>query len=427
MEHTQSGLAPVQCIPDEILEEIFAQSARLENDDSHVFSLNKPPWVFSHICVTWRDVALSSPRLWSFVRVETSRLYPRCSLPDVQCLETYLERSRSYPLAIDFKRRERSMSHPLLDALVAHCHRWKDVSMHINTKLFHSLSPIRQRLPLLRSLSLSLVDPLDLHSGMWDIFTAVPYLRKLSIYPYPHPDALSRMPLHQLTSYSGVMSPLDMCKAPNLVDLYLSRPSSIFRTPVCNSDITLRHLRKFRFAYHLTGLDNLCMPEVEELHIIEAKAEALPILNTILLQSRSRLTVLDMHFSPCFSSSGRLLASILYGLPTLITLRIRFRPNYCNQDFMCCLTVVRDKQPCLLPNLETIEFFDVSSAQVYHICLDTIESRWAEATKACFAVARLRQARLTAGGFQLDDCALSRIVALRRQGLSINESVFELY
>ena len=55
-------------IPSEILSEIFCMS--LPTNSYPVLNSWLPPLIFTHICRRWRDIAISTPKLWSSIRIE---------------------------------------------------------------------------------------------------------------------------------------------------------------------------------------------------------------------------------------------------------------------------------------------------------------------------------------------------------------------
>ncbi|KDR68210.1 hypothetical protein GALMADRAFT_43942, partial [Galerina marginata CBS 339.88] len=54
-------------LPDDILSEIFYQSLPTNVNAAMVNSV--PPLIFTQICKRWREVALSTPKLWSTIHI----------------------------------------------------------------------------------------------------------------------------------------------------------------------------------------------------------------------------------------------------------------------------------------------------------------------------------------------------------------------
>ncbi|KAJ7617769.1 hypothetical protein FB45DRAFT_756394, partial [Roridomyces roridus] len=59
-------LSPVRRTPAELLAEIFSHVSAQRGVRTHVgtYMIDAPPWRLGHICRTWRNAALSSPRIW---------------------------------------------------------------------------------------------------------------------------------------------------------------------------------------------------------------------------------------------------------------------------------------------------------------------------------------------------------------------------
>ncbi|KAJ7607906.1 hypothetical protein FB45DRAFT_763797, partial [Roridomyces roridus] len=65
---SKAALSPMRRMPNEILIEIFVLTVpSVESDGSWActFSLQKSPWVLTHVCSRWRAVAISTSALWS--------------------------------------------------------------------------------------------------------------------------------------------------------------------------------------------------------------------------------------------------------------------------------------------------------------------------------------------------------------------------
>jgi len=95
-------LSPHRQLPDEIWSEVFLivhASQMLDYDDDHPKTTNTPivdcPIILSHVSSQWRRVALTTPRLWSFIQITASKWPFGRPL-----LEHYLVNSRSTRLRL---------------------------------------------------------------------------------------------------------------------------------------------------------------------------------------------------------------------------------------------------------------------------------------------------------------------------------------
>jgi len=133
LEHLRSLLSPIRRLPIEILGEIFQLACTyLPMQDS--ISLSSAPLLFTHVCSTWRSVAISKTSLWSFIAVRIADPVSNTSKGLLLLVELWLQRSGTSPLRLLIKceveenqHREHNFYLRLLDSLVPHFLRWKDV------------------------------------------------------------------------------------------------------------------------------------------------------------------------------------------------------------------------------------------------------------------------------------------------------------
>jgi hypothetical protein len=77
----------VNLLPEDVLREVFTNSARPENWYLGYFG----PWcllILTHVCSRWRQIVLSMPRLWSTIRVSEHH-----SPDEVQFIHEWLSRA----------------------------------------------------------------------------------------------------------------------------------------------------------------------------------------------------------------------------------------------------------------------------------------------------------------------------------------------
>ncbi|KAL1675927.1 hypothetical protein EV122DRAFT_292289 [Schizophyllum commune] len=92
-------LSPVRAVPPEILTEIAAYTLPDKWFDDVI---GMHPWAFSHVCHSWREVALSMPWIWSRLRLPTRADMASESWQPMflRILSFYLARSGQRPLSI---------------------------------------------------------------------------------------------------------------------------------------------------------------------------------------------------------------------------------------------------------------------------------------------------------------------------------------
>ncbi|KAJ6547045.1 hypothetical protein B0H19DRAFT_1032495, partial [Mycena capillaripes] len=106
-------IAPIRRVPSEVLAEIFLQLAAVEEKGDPLSSrhyelffakeymivpvLHRAPLIFGEISREWRDIALSTPRLWNSISLECREENTRTN---ISLCDMWLKRSGSLPLSI---------------------------------------------------------------------------------------------------------------------------------------------------------------------------------------------------------------------------------------------------------------------------------------------------------------------------------------
>ncbi|KZP28627.1 hypothetical protein FIBSPDRAFT_245318 [Athelia psychrophila] len=170
-------LSPIQLIPTEILIEIFSYLKPGVRD------LNTTPaqggsLLPTHVCQQWRQVALSTPTLWNHISacVDASQRNTRLML---ECVEAWLTRTRDCPLSINIRCQltgSPDIWNALLDLLLPQSHRWRHAAIASLHKT--DLSRVRNNLPLLETLDLSLLYPEHVST---DSFENTPMLKTVFV------------------------------------------------------------------------------------------------------------------------------------------------------------------------------------------------------------------------------------------------------
>ncbi|KAK0457475.1 uncharacterized protein EV420DRAFT_496730 [Desarmillaria tabescens] len=203
---------PVARLPTEMLMEIFRVShAVCDSDD--VLNLSWSPHVISHVCHLWRSIAIEKcPEIWADFGLERNR-WDFVKDP-VALLSLALSRSGNRPLKflVDgvggndcrlvgvlssetklhwtaHENRDDGVTEEILQVLVEHCHRWKDVYFDIPLRLFHLLCPIRGRLQALVAFSYnetSDINPSAPISVESDILDGAPVLETITVSYFPN-------------------------------------------------------------------------------------------------------------------------------------------------------------------------------------------------------------------------------------------------
>ncbi|KAJ7878196.1 hypothetical protein B0H13DRAFT_1722370 [Mycena leptocephala] len=139
---------PVLTMPNEILSEIFLNFLPYPARPLLVGPLS--PSFLCRICRRWRDIALSTPVLWSTMQLELDEptLYPQ----QLRILEAWLQRSGSCPLSISLEREEdysEISASVFVDAVFRHSARWLDMEFILPSR---DLRFVEGDMPLLQDL-----------------------------------------------------------------------------------------------------------------------------------------------------------------------------------------------------------------------------------------------------------------------------------
>ncbi|KAK0432269.1 hypothetical protein EV421DRAFT_1507569 [Armillaria borealis] len=217
----KTAMPPIERLPVEMLTQVFKEATSEMGD---ALDMRWKPFVISRVCHKWRVVATEQcPDIWSEFMLE------RPSWDDmkdpVALLSLVLSRGAERSLEFNFEAaggndvseceseknseegssdeeeeedddeiyarrpsyysRDDGVTERLLQGLVRHCHRWRDVYFSIPARLFHLLSPIRGNLPALVLFSLDCVaDDLAIRSSILTashILDGAPLLEDVSV------------------------------------------------------------------------------------------------------------------------------------------------------------------------------------------------------------------------------------------------------
>ncbi|KAF9467385.1 hypothetical protein BDZ94DRAFT_1295128 [Collybia nuda] len=261
----RSLLSPLRHFPSEIFSEIFIHY-RICVDES------LPPMLLAHICRRWRVAALSTSQLW-------------CTLPTldldsargrdprfIEILRSYMSWSGALPLTLHLYNTVSTFSsHPILDAIIPHSPRWRNVNLDVNTASFAAYTGIRGKLAALHTLKIRLhAEPSFEPMAPSDLFALAPNLREVSVEGEGPQDWLI-LPWHQLARFSGKLkqAPRILRAAPQLMTCELS---AVLGHPMVYrpfDPVTLHLLQSLSLhsdwgsVHSPQLLDNLILPNLE--------------------------------------------------------------------------------------------------------------------------------------------------------------------
>lgn len=163
----RSLLAPIRRLPPEILQMVFHAVLTVTASTEQKFKYKYTPAIWlTHICYYWRTVVFDTSTLW------TSVFLSQQSKWNISRLKSYSLHAKSLPLSVICLW----PSSQLLQKLAELSHRWRHLMLWTSKDLFSALGPLRNKIPLLQNLHLSL-DYDGVSQILIDMFENAPSLR----------------------------------------------------------------------------------------------------------------------------------------------------------------------------------------------------------------------------------------------------------
>ncbi|KAJ7141522.1 hypothetical protein C8R46DRAFT_921248 [Mycena filopes] len=300
-KHLASYIYPVLTLPNEVVAEIFLQTL----DGPSFLGGRASPIYLGHICQRWRDIALSTPSLWSGMSIIMHHFRPS-QTSYLELLELWLARSRDCPLTISFTNKlQTGVGTPSLaiKAILAHQTRWDTVALDM---AWDALPNIQGDLPLLRSLDIRLRDtsaapPMGM-AGSARAFSG-PKLRIVILSgPKVHMLGLPWAQLTSITIETSLEAMVQILRTTSALRELSVRPYLDMRDPSywdrLPSIPPLMHLRTLAFARATRVIPSLLRKlTLPALKHIELPMLCLPEVVEILTRSRCPLDGLQISMS----------------------------------------------------------------------------------------------------------------------------------
>ena len=378
-------ISPIRCFPPEILSHIFLLSLPTPDyDDRSIMVLRKAVMFPGQVCKYWREIALSTPKMWSKITFLSE------SDANAKLTYSWLSRSGSSPLSICLSNRisldANKPTSPVLLDVIAQSDRWKDLVYKAGNASIVGLPPVRHRLPYLQTLSIANGTFIPLTQTL-DIFEIAPRLHSLTL---GHNISLTelRIPWNQLTYCDITRGQWDIgdClellrKSPNLVECTLAFGPDVSHQ--AQPLIQHEHLRIL--SIHSTRnksigpfFDNLTLSTLETFsaNCSNSASWAQPQFLSLLSRSACPLLRLQLEFS--FEFIDDYLIDCLQLLPSLTKLELRGQCHVAlTRSFFVRLTHYmpeKGRDGCLLPNLRVLKL-DIYPGKIGESFVNMIESR----------------------------------------------------
>ena len=373
-------LAPIRRVPTEILIEIFILCMGY---DKSSFSPKRSPSLVGQVCRGWRQVALSTQKLWSSITVTS---YYR---PSSTQAKLWISRASCAPLAIRLYSENTNIEkiRAVIAVLVQHCDRWRHLDLRIHPTMVPCLSSIKHRLPWLESLRIQLPTR---HFHELDIFEVAPRLRILFLGPNILHTML-KVPWHQVKDLHAHVDTVTKCLEtlqlmPNLVKCTI-QASPMSKASILLHDIPILTFPHLRF-FHILQLhpdeifNNIKLPIIHTLHVSYynkwKRREDLkwfsrrPFMSLLSCSSHTLRKLVIDHLDE--SEDSARIAHCLRASPSLEELCLRGGSfAWVTADLLRQLTRQANIE-VLVPRLEVLEISGYSIP--CHHSTSMIESRW---------------------------------------------------
>ncbi|KAJ7178120.1 hypothetical protein C8R46DRAFT_943127 [Mycena filopes] len=323
---------PVLTLPSEIVSEIFVHFLPVYPQTPPIIGRASPN-VLAQICQEWRDIAVTTPRLWRGIGFSLD--YGRRIRQKLHLLETWLQRSGACLLSINISvGYDQHTMEPFLAAIVAHRLRWEHLGLHSYMAEF---PVIEANLPFLRTVYIKTLPtgPAD-GASFASALCAAPLLRTVAVF-YPDKNILTQYPWSQLTTFIARSITPQQCaevlaEATSLV--YCELSVAQVANPSLPRGITLPYLstlilrcyprsRVFNSPWGL--LDTLTLPALLTLEISESSREGRdPVASLQSLISRSGCSIQTLHITRSKISPAVYRLALTPNVRELIFLKIDF-------------------------------------------------------------------------------------------------------
>ncbi|KAF5337998.1 hypothetical protein D9758_014317 [Tetrapyrgos nigripes] len=416
----RSLLSPIRRLPPELLGLIFSlvcvrsEIANLMEEQGEEL-MDCPPIRLSQVCAGWRELAWTTPSLWSSFSIGSpADLTLQHKYDQIKgIVDLHLQLSQQCPLSIHlcFLYGAYFESNcEILRLLMAHSSRWDVVSFTIDSEyLFEGhFAPVRGRLPILRSFEIfvsggPLYSEISPESMVQDAFHIAPMLREVKI-----------------TCVAPLHIPLPIRQ---LNHLHISN-TTLGAAFECLQQATA--VREITFSYRLpddyvddeefqpTKLYPINLPTVDSLSLITEAANVVDVLQYMTLLGLTHLSIKAPYSrepfdylagpkdaikeffarSQCTLTSLSLctvhipdteLIALVQTQPSLTSLTIQEREPRKNKDHYIVLTQhffhkmtvdPMNLQSTLLPNLKELDFRIYTGSFPMASFIDMVRSRW---------------------------------------------------
>jgi hypothetical protein len=374
-------LSPVRRIPSELISMIFLWCLR--NEVHREYAVNAP-WVLGWVCREWRDIALSTQKLWSEPKL---CLFKQPSKADIALATNWLIRAGRCPLSITISG-DCKTAHPVLTMVLNHSELWESLDLHLPFPIIRQFAAAKNRLLRLQKLSLRFKTG-NQHMVMLDTFQVASQLRHVclgdgAVFSF------IKIPWRQLTSihttwqdFDSAIGTLQQC--PNLVECNMGVLWS--QAPARHSPVRLARLQTLHIRGPAEFFDYLALPALHALHVAcnfgashhpspqPGYKSWLPRFISLLSRSSCALEMLSIRLG-ARPLDGDDLVQLLEHIPSLVKLKIEGRLSFAFAGSAMDRLTCREPGTWLVPNLRFIDVECRSDPFDVEAFATLIRSRW---------------------------------------------------
>ncbi|KAF7970404.1 hypothetical protein HWV62_24205 [Athelia sp. TMB] len=380
----QSLLNPITRLPTEVLSRIFQQCIIVcwldKTDVPYRYErFDDTPLKIAAVCRHWRNIALSTPRLWVAM---TFMLRPKDIKRQIKLAQMWISRSGNAPLSIHLSSyaNYRDPMRKFMVLIGSTSGRWRHFYCKISLPMLQCISSIKQRLPLLETLMFNFWEEDDKAlTTPIDIFAQAPRLRTLRAgrdinhLSITLPWKQLRTIIHRFREYpaQNLRDLLALASDVEYYDLHLGEMTGSMAVSSSHSPATVQLENLRSFAVSFRGSDPVSffkavhMPGIQSLSLATTKNVSWDIMTPCLVSicSQSSLEKLALNTQLSIYDSGDSLPSqhavqILKAAKRLRHLEVpESGMSFMSAEFMEIFGQLDPSgTPTLGPNMETLLF-----------------------------------------------------------------------
>lgn len=440
-----NSLSPTTRLPPEIITDIFRMACEpMEStiEDAQHNNTVLTPLFFGKICGEWREIAWSTPLLWSSISLHVSR---KAHNAQIELLEEWLARAGTSSLSIKLTSDDEHESifyslRAIMDVLVTRSMHWGSLDCLLPPQCHDILA--NNHFPNLTSVS---VRPpkgtISTFSHPPDMFRSAPRLCAVDLSGYDFSSMV--LPWDQLKQFRTQFLTVAECvkilrRSPSLESCHLENVYSPDIFPPPTSQILHSQLKQLAVTLikgaAMSLLNTISLPAIRDIKLHYSGTEFVSLRPLISLVSRSSCHLQRLCIERSIFAEDDLLRC-LEVIPTLTELRLAVlswsteTSIGLSEKFLTklCPSEMDEEYPpdVLLPHLKHFDYEGPISCPSQALAA-MLEWRWHRSTTSSSAgstpisVARLQSVRIVSpAAYEVDTNAISSLTSLHKFGMDL--------